>query len=127
MGREHVVSVADHVVDDCICIDSHSLGSASVDHSPELFGGALAGMQLITHGLVDPVPGVEFSVFGVFEVEDGFGRREDLDAEIACLSDHLALLGNVVVGPAEHLDDGSLLAVLEVGGLVDRGVVPGQA
>lgn len=69
--------------------------------------------------MIEPVPWVELTVFWVVEVQDGFLGWEDFDAEVAGFTEHDALLGDFVVWPAEHFDDGTFLTVFEAARLVD--------
>ena len=44
---------------------------------------------------------------------------EDFDAKVAGFTEHDALLGDFIIRPAEHFDDGTFLAVFVTVGLVD--------
>ena len=124
MSREHIVAVPHHMVDHSISIQPDSVLSASVDHVPQRLGVALSRVEFVADWLVEPVPGIKLSVLGVLEVKDSLLGRKYLDAHVACFSDHFTLLGDIIIGPAEHLDYCALLSSLKVVWLVDGGVVP---
>lgn len=102
------------MIHDCISINSHVILPAGVDHLPQGLIVSHSGVQPVAGGLVQPVPRVELAVLGVVEIQNRFLGWEDFNAEISGFPDHLALLLDLVVGPAEHLDDGSFLSVLVV-------------
>lgn len=52
--------------------------------------------------------------------------RENFDAHPAHLAKGLALSLNVLVGPAEHLNDTTFLTIFVNFGLVDSGVLPNE-
>lgn len=126
MGGEHVVSVANHMVHHCISIHSDPIGPAGVDHLPELLRRTHAGLQFVAHWLVQPVPRIQLPIFWVLEVQNSLRWREHLHTEVARLSDHLALISDVIIRPPEHLNDRSLLPILVITRLVDRRMVPNK-
>jgi hypothetical protein len=124
MRWEHVIAVAAHVIDDGISIHAHVVTAARIDHGAQVFDSAHATRESIGHGLVHPVPGIHFAILGVLVIQNRFAGWIHLDAHVARHADHFALEGDVLVGPAKHLHDGTLLAILVLSALIDGGVVP---
>lgn len=114
------------MVDNSISVDSHVVLSASIDHFSERVCVPHSGLKFVADWLVEPIPRIHLSVFGVFKIKDGFLRREDFNSHVPCFSDHFALLGDFIIRPSEHLDDGSFLAIVVVTRLVYCGVVPNE-
>lgn len=124
MCGEHVVAISSHMVDNSICVDPHSFSSAGVDHIPQRGWVSLSGVQSVTAGLIEPVPRVQLSIFGVLKIENRLLRREYFDAHVTCFPDHFALLSDIIIGPSEHLNDGSFLSPFVIIRLIDCRVVP---
>ena len=124
MCGEHVVAISSHMVDNSICVDPHSFSSAGVDHIPQRGWVSLSGVQSVTAGLIEPVPRVQLSIFGVLKIKNRLLRREYFDAHVTCFPDHFALLSDIIIGPSEHLNDGSFLSPFVIIRLIDCRVVP---
>jgi len=121
-----IVTATRHMVHNGVSVDTDSVSSACLDHVAELFAGATTALKLVGSGLVVEVPRVEFTLLRPLVREDRFADWEDFDAHPALLGKVLALLLNVSVRPAEHLDDGALLAILVNIRLVDLGTLPNE-
>ena len=114
------------MVDNSIGIDSDSIFSASIDHVSERLGVSHSGVEAIANRLIDPIPGIEFSILGMFKVEDRLLRRKHFDSQVTSFAYHFAFFGNIIVGPSEHFNDSSFLSLLKIIGLVDGWVVPNK-
>lgn len=114
------------MIDDSIGVNTDASGSASLDHVTKLFAGATTALELVGSGLIVEPPGVELTLLRPLIREGRLADREDLDAHPALFSQILALFFNVSVRPAEHLDDGTLLATLVGIRLVDGGTLPDE-
>jgi hypothetical protein len=100
------------MVDHSIGVDSDSSLSASLDHIAKLLSSTVTAIKLVAHWLVVEPPGVELSILCPFIREDALLRRENFDSHPAHLGKVWALLFNILIGPSEQLDNGSLLALV---------------
>ena len=121
---ENIVTISCHVIDDGICVHSDVILSACVYHVSQLFWSTHSWPEPVTCGLIQPIPGVEFSIFWVAEVQDWFLRWEHFDSQVTCLSDHNAFLSDFIVRPSKHFKDGTFLAVFVIWRCIDGRVVP---
>ena len=114
------------MVDDGISVDTDAERSASLDHVAELLTGSTTASQFVGSWLVVEPPWVEFAALRPLVGEDRFRNWEDPDAHPALLGQVLALLLDVLMRPAEHLDDGTLLTALVDTVLVNSGALPSE-
>lgn len=121
---ENIVSTAGEVVHDSVGVDTDTQTAASVDHAFEVITSAHAAFQSVGDGLVHEPPGVQLTILGPLVCENGLLSGVDLDAHPATSSQLLALLLDILVRPAEHLNDTALLTILIFGTLIDGRVLP---
>ena len=112
------------MVDNSIGIDADTRSSARLDHVFEFFTCATATLKLVRGGLVVEPPWVELAVLWPLIGEDGLRDWEDLDSHPALLGQVRALFLDIVVRPAEHLNNCSFLTVLIGSILLNRPCLP---
>jgi hypothetical protein len=107
-----ICSLAYHVVDDCIGVDSNTSGSTSLNHGSELSASAAARKQSVTNWLIYQIPWTELLVsLVVITAPNALRRRPNFDSHISGFSQKRTLLGHVIVWPSKQFHDATFLAV----------------
>ena len=112
------------MIDNSIGIDANTCSSARLDHVFEFFTCATATLKLVRGGLVVEPPWVELAVLWPLIGEDRLRDWEDLDSHPALLGQVRALFFDIVVRPAEHLNNCSFLTALIGSILLDFPCLP---
>jgi hypothetical protein len=121
-----IVTSTWHMVNNSVGVDTDTVGAAGGDKAAESFARSTATLEVVSNGLIVEVPGVELTLLGPFIGHDWLHGGEDLDAHPAHLSESLTLGLDVLMRPAEHLDDTSLLTVLVGSILLNYRVLPNE-
>ena len=107
-----------------IGVNSDSCCSARLDHISEFVSGTVSSVELVRSWLIHEPPWIKFTLLRPFVREHRFLWWENFDTHVSSFTEELALFFDVSIWPAEELNDGSLLTVLHVVRLVDRGRLP---
>jgi len=123
---ENVVATTWHVVNYSICVNAHTVWSASFNQTSKSLTVSMSTTQVVRYWLIVKPPGIQFTVLWPFVRENWFLCGEHFNAHPPHLSKCFALSLNVFVRPAEHFDDTSLLTVLVCCILVNSGILPDE-
>lgn len=107
---QNVITTSSHVVDDSISIDTNTSLSTGLDHRPQILSASASSCEFVRSWLVVEPPWVELTILGPLITEGRFGHWEYLHSHPSLLSQVLALFAHIIMWPAEHLNDSSLLA-----------------
>ena len=109
-----ICSLAYHMVDDCISVDSNTGGSTSLDHGSEFSASAAARMKFVADWLIYQVPWTELLVsLVVITAPNALRRRPNFNSHITGFSQKSTLLGHIVVWPSKQFHDPAFLATVE--------------
>lgn len=111
-----IVTTAGHVVDDSVCVNADTQGTARVDGSTQFIAGAHAPGKAVADGLIHKIPRVQY-ILERLGGHDLLLRRKQLRAKVASLGEEGTLLCNGFVWPAKKLHNCALLAVAIVASL----------
>ena len=107
---KQIIASASKMIQNDVVVNANAQRSAFVYKTLQLFSGAASSVQFVRDWLIHKVPRVQ----GIVERLRGHEllmNGKQLDAEVARFGQQLTLLLNVLVRPAKHFGDRSLLTI----------------
>ena len=108
----NIVTTTRHMVDNCISVNTHTMGTTSCDQTAECITVTTSAIQVVRNWLIVEIPWIQLSVLRPFIRNHGFLSGEDFNSHPAHFAKCFTLSFDISVWPAKHLDNSTLLTIV---------------
>jgi hypothetical protein len=122
----NIVTTTRHMVDNCISVNTHTMGTTSCDQTAECITVTTSAIQVVRNWLIVEIPWIQLSVLRPFVRNHGFLSGEDFNSHPAHFAKCFTLSFDISVWPAKHLDNSTLLTIVVCCILNDGWILPNE-